>query len=79
MEIRVRTEDISAYMDIHGGECVSVTVDILVDKNLPARVQRNLVMHGVIENYFRSISHDKVEEVTEILSDALDQLEIKEG
>ena len=48
MDVTVRVEDISNYMDIHGGECVSVTVDIIVDKSLPVRVQRNLVIHGVI-------------------------------
>ena len=75
MNIKVHKEDMKNYLDIHGGECVMTSIEIYVDVSLDSRVQRNLVIHGVTENYFRSIDHDKVEEFTDLVADALDQLD----
>jgi hypothetical protein len=71
----VLKEDIKNYMDVHGGECVAMNIEITVDKSLDLRVQRNLVLHGVIENFCLSWPHDKVEELVDDISNALDQLE----
>ena len=74
MNLKVIKEDIAGYMDVHGGECVAVTAVISVDQNLPPRVQRNLVLHGVVETFCSSWHHSKIEELVEYLEDALDQL-----
>ena len=74
MNITVKKENIRQYMDVHGGECASSTLEITVDKSLPKRAQRNLIIHSVIENYCQSWSHDKVVSLTEDIEDALDQL-----
>ena len=75
MNINVIKEDMAEYMDIHGGECVLATVNIYVDSSLDKRVQRNLVLHGVIENFCRNWEHDKVEVLVDYISSALDDLE----
>ena len=75
MEVRVIKEDMMEYLDVHGGECASSTLEVSVDSSVAPRVQRNFVIHAVVENYFNSIVHEKVEEFTDILAEALDQLE----
>jgi O-acetyl-ADP-ribose deacetylase (regulator of RNase III) len=75
MNLRVIKEEMSDYLDIHGGECAVTKTEIYVDKNLHPRVQRNLVIHAVVESFCRSWDHDKVEELTELITEALDQLE----
>ena len=74
MNIKIIKENISEYMDVHGGECATFRLEIIVDENLTERSQRNLVIHAIIENYCRSWVHDKVDELTQYIGDALDQL-----
>ncbi len=57
-----------------GGEYAISQVDIYVDKNLPLRNQRIVIIHAIIENYCRSWGHGKVEELTGIIIEALDEL-----
>ena len=59
-----------------GGECAVANLEILIDKKLPIRTKRELVIHAVIENYFRSICHDKVDEITSLIVDGLDQIKL---
>ena len=75
MNITVTKEDIKDYFDIHGGECAKVSLEITVDPSLEPRVQRNLVMHAVVENFCMTWTHEKVEELIDFLEDALDQLD----
>ncbi len=58
-----------------GGECAEQTVKIYVDKKLPLELQRELVIHAIVENWLPSIPHDKVDELTELLKEGLEQLE----
>ena len=74
MNIIVIKSNIKNYQDIHGGECASTKVEIEVDSSLRKRVQRNLVIHAVIEVFCRPWTHDKVEELTDYICDALDEL-----
>lgn len=74
MNIKVSKENIGKYIDVHGGECASINLDIIVDRRLTKRAQRNLIIHAVIEGYCQSWSHDKIEALTENIEDALDQL-----
>ena len=46
----------------------------MVDSTLDPRVQRNLVIHEVLEAYFPSLDHSKIEDITDMLSSALDDL-----
>ena len=75
MNVTIHREKMDDYLDVHGGECALSEVHIYVAEDLDPRVQRNLVIHAIIENYFRSISHDKIEELTDILCDSLDSLD----
>jgi len=74
MKIIVNKEDIKDYMDVHGGECAAVTVEITVDKSLKKRTQRNLIIHAVLESFCSPWTHEKVEELGDLLEEALDQL-----
>lgn len=78
MNISVHREDLSLYQDIHGGGYAVNHLDITVDNSLPDRVQRNIVINEVIEAYCRSWHKDAVDELVDLIVDALDQLDIKE-
>ena len=74
MNIIVRKEG-SSHSHETGGEYAILALEIIVDDNLPLDTQEKLVVHAVIENYCRSWQHSKVEELTEYIWDALEQLE----
>jgi O-acetyl-ADP-ribose deacetylase (regulator of RNase III) len=74
MNIEVRKEDLGDYSLDMGGECACANVEIIIDKRLSPRQQRSRVIHAVIENYCRSWSHDKVDELEELIMEALDKL-----
>ena len=57
-----------------GGEFGVSSLEVYVDPSLPERTQRALVTHAVIENYFPSLSHGKVEELCGDIEEALDEL-----
>ena len=56
-------------------EYARLKLEIHIDENISPHLQRNLVIHSVIENYCRSWTHDKVEQLEELIIDGLDQLE----
>ncbi len=58
-----------------GGEFGISKLEVYIDPTLPDRTQRALVIHCVVENYLRSVSHEKIEELCSFIEDALDQLE----
>ena len=57
-----------------GGEYAIAKLDVYIDKTLPFRIQRGLIIHAIVENYLRSIPHSRVDELTEYLQDGLEQL-----
>lgn len=57
-----------------GGEYAIDSLEVFVDDSLRPEVQRDLVIHAIIENYCRSWEHGKVVELVELISDALYQL-----
>ena len=71
MNIRV-IKDKTMPTDLTGGEYGVSKLDIYVDPDLPERTQRMLIIHCVLENYDRSLPHDKIEELCQIIEDALD-------
>ena len=74
MNITVRKVS-SANSYITGGECACLSLEISIDEELPIREQRRLVTHAIIENYCWSWTHDKVDQLTDFITEALDQLE----
>jgi len=58
-----------------GGEFAITTHEIHVDPQLPPRIQRNRVIHSVIEGFCANWCHDKVDELTDLIQDGLDQLD----
>ena len=75
VNIKVTLEDMNGYSHRLGGECAFANLEISVDKALPIREQRLLIIHAILENYFRSIDHDKIDELEALIGEALDQLE----
>jgi len=57
-----------------GGETASLNLTIEVDESLLPEMQRELIIHAVIETYCRSWTHDKVEQLTEYIQTGLEQL-----
>jgi len=57
-----------------GGEWAVSNLQIYIDPELPYDMRRNLVIHAVIENYNSGLCHDKVDELTDSITDALDRL-----
>ena len=74
MDITVVREDIR-FTHITGGEHATCNVEISVDTSLILPEQRELVIHAVIENYCCSWNHDAVNELAELIEEALEQLE----
>ena len=69
----IREIDHPSYLT--GGECAVLTVEIYVDSTLPDRMQRELVIHAIIESFCLNWEHEKVEELTDSIMDGLDMLE----
>lgn len=59
---------------ITGGGCAALNLEIAIDPTLPCWDQRDVLIHEVIEGYLPCLPHDKVEELTEILNRALEEL-----
>ena len=74
MNIQV-IRDTTMPSHLTGGEFGISNLEVYVDPSLPERTQRALVTHCVIENYFRSLSHEKIEELCGFIEEALDALE----
>ena len=77
MNIKVEMEDPHAsYAD--GGESAACTLEITLDANLSFDMKVERVIHAIAENYCRSWGHDKVEELTELIMQGLEQIGIRE-
>ena len=74
MNITVVNDDDLVKTAFTGGECAVCNLVIDVNKNLPPEMQRNLVIHAVVENFDRGMPHDAVDMLTDFICDALDQL-----
>lgn len=77
----IKDNDLATYRALSslvGGECGIPSLKIYIDPQLPPRTQRMLVIHSIIENYNRTMPHDKVEELCGFIEDALDMLGDKE-
>lgn len=75
--VNITVNKVNLYPHTHrvGGECATARLDIDIEEALPIREQRLLVIHAILENYFRSIEHDKIDELEALIGEALDQLE----
>lgn len=58
-----------------GGEYAISSLEIYVNSGLDERKQRILVIHAILENWFPSLTHQKIDDLTTELEEALDQLE----
>ena len=72
MNIKVIGEEDPNFTFVSGGECAVCDLTIYVSNTLDARDKREVIIHAVIENYCRSWPHDKVNQLTEFIQDALD-------
>jgi hypothetical protein len=75
MNVRVIKEDAHLWSHLTGGEYAEHNLEIHVDEALPYFMQRDLIIHSILENYFPSLEHRKIEQLETIISDALGQLD----
>jgi hypothetical protein len=75
MNIKVEKIDSKLFTAITGGECGELSLTITVDEGLPKILKQENVIHCVIENYFPSLDHSKIEELTDLIINGLDQLD----
>jgi len=59
---------------ITGGGCAISELTVTIDPSLPIPIQREIIIHEVIEGYLPCLPHDKVEELTEILTKSLEEI-----
>jgi hypothetical protein len=78
MSVRVILEDGKGWSYQTGGEYAVIDLEIHVDKSLTYEEKQELIIHSIIENYCRSWSHDKVEELGQEIWDGLLQLKENE-
>lgn len=78
MRIKVCQEE-SIHSHITGGGFAECDITIHVDKNLSPEERQEIVIHEVVENWLPSISHSKVDEMTDLLIEALLQLGEMDG
>ena len=71
------TKDKKVPIDLTGGEYATCHLEIFVNNKLPIRMQRINTIHAVIENFLIFMTHDKIDELTSLVEDALDKLEEK--
>ena len=73
MNIHVAREKLNDHNDMTGGyACCDLHIG--VDADLPLSTQMSVVVHEILENYFPSLSHDKVEELEGLIMGGLEQL-----
>ena len=75
MNISIRHEREHHANVYTGGECAIAELTISVDQNLLYIEQQLLVIHAIVENFNRSMPHDKVEELMNFIETALVKLE----
>ena len=73
MNIKI-TKDETMPTHLTGGEFGISNLEIFIDPRLPIETQRMLVIHCIVENYCRSWSHDKVEQLCGFIEGALEEL-----
>ena len=75
MELTVKAETMLSEYDTGGG-CCKLTAEISYDPSVSKRLQREGIIHEVFEALFGAVlSHEKIEDATDTMSDALEQWE----
>ena len=73
MEIIIRKEA-NGQSYLTGGGYAVCTLEVSIDKTLPEEVQREIVIHEILENWCPFLDHSKIVELTDLLTDGLDKL-----
>jgi len=68
----LKEEGHPSYMT--GGGCAISELTVIIDPSLPLPSQRETIIHEIVEGFLPCLSHDKVDELTEILNKALEEL-----
>jgi len=72
LNITVSLENIAPK--IIGGYSIN-NVEIYVDENLDCQSKREVIIHEVLEAFLPSWSHDKIDELTDLLTNSLSILD----
>jgi hypothetical protein len=73
MNIKVIKTANDAELALTGGGYAVTDVTVYIDERLPKRLQTSIIIHEIIECYLPSLPHDKIEDLTELISEALDE------
>lgn len=75
MNIKIIKENLHSLTDQMG---YSVNMcEVHVDDTLDERTQSEIVIHEILEAYLPSLSHERIDDLTELIVEGLDQLEEK--
>ena len=74
MEIKVVLAENGWASMFTGGESAVSSLEITVEKSLPVDRQRLLVIHAILENFFPSLVHDKIDDLCDLIEKGLDQV-----
>ena len=78
MDVKIVLEPMEPNLTaMTGGGYGVVYADVYVDANLSKREQRDTVIHEVVEAFLNGCPHETIDQMTDAISDALDQLEDK--
>ncbi len=73
MEVKIIIEE-APQSHLTGGGYAICNLDVFIDKSLDYNSQVEILIHEILENYNKGMSHDKVDELTSIICDALFEL-----
>ena len=72
--IKVHKESGIPWSHKTGGAFARTNLEIWVDSNLCPKEQTELVIHEVLESWLSFLSHDKIDNLTDDVVEALEQL-----
>jgi len=75
MNIKVMTTEHPQVNHLCGGEYATCELEVFVSTSLTPEEQREVVIHAILENYLCTTPHEKIEELTDLLIDGLNQIE----
>ena len=75
MEVKLHLDKEFPQGYMTGGGYSRDTLAVYIDATLPIVLQRTVVIHEILEGYCKSWGHDKIDELTTLIEDALLQLD----
>jgi len=75
MNIKINLVDMQKEVNaITGGGYAVTTTEVFLDKDMDGRLMSELVIHEILDSYMQFLSHDKIDELTNLILDGLAQI-----